>query len=81
MPDQLVDDPPVGLDPIGQGVADDLHHPFVHFVDRGRLGDQTGLQTLDIEALRRGKGVEDVGGEIGMGLDQLVLDDDDGLIG
>src|SRR5262249_28091792 len=46
----------------------------VHLVDLGRLLDPARLEALDIVTLGAGEGVEDIGGEIAMLGDQLVLD-------
>src|SRR5262249_58535548 len=73
VPDELIDDVAVRRDAVGERLAGDLHAPPVHLVDLARLLDLASLEPLDIVALGAGKGIEDVGGEMAMLGEQLVL--------
>src|SRR5262245_16598668 len=63
--DELLDHLAVRRDAVRRRIAVDRHHPPVHLVDLGRLLDLPGFQALDVVALRRGEGLEHIGGEVG----------------
>jgi len=50
----------------------------VQSVDTGRVLDLTGLEAPDVVALGLGEGVEDVGRQIRVRVEEFVLDDRSG---
>ncbi len=72
--DEGVDHMAIGRDAVRQRLAGDRHHLPVHLVDLGRLPDLAGLELFDVAAFGLREGIEDIGGEIGMLFQELVLD-------
>ena len=65
---------PVGLDAVGERIAGDFHDPQEDLIDRGRRVDLAFSETLDVDPLGPGEGVENVRGEVRVRVDDVVPD-------